>query len=114
MNTDARPASAKTQISIDDWFKKGEELFGSNRDDWKFKCARCGHVQSATTARERAPGIDDGADPGWLRNHLARNCEGRLTSGVGCDWSLGGLFQIHKLEVIDDDGSPVPVFEFAE
>lgn len=113
MNTDARPPSAKTQITVEEWLRKGEELFGANRDDWQFKCTSCGHIQSATAARHRAPGVDAGKEPHWLRNYLARNCEGRLTGGVGCDWSLGGLFQIHKLEVIDD-GEAFPIFEFTE
>lgn len=101
------------QIGVDEWLAKGAVLFGENKDDWLFRCVACNHVQSATEARERKPEIDQGKDAGWLRNHLAMNCEGRLNKDVGCDWTLGGLFHIHKLEVIDGDDI-VPVFEFAE
>ena len=29
----------------------------------------------------------------------------------GCDWTLGGMFQLHKLEVVTEDGEHYPRFE---
>jgi len=37
----------------------------------------------------------------------------RWQAGKGCNWTLGGLFQIHTLETVDADGNATPVFEFA-
>lgn len=42
--------------------------------------------------------------------HFGFACIGRFDNKKGCDWSLGGLFQIHKLEVIYPDGSVGPRF----
>lgn len=41
------------------------------------------------------------------------SCIGRWVKGRGCNWTLGGLFQIHETEVVNEDGKPIPVFEFA-
>jgi hypothetical protein len=32
---------------------------------------------------------------------------------VGCNWTLGGLFQMHALEVVTEDGERHPRFEVA-
>ncbi len=42
------------------------------------------------------------------------SCIGRWVKDRGCDWTLGGLLQIHNTEVVTDDGDTVPVFDFAE
>lgn len=48
------------------------------------------------------------------------SCVGRWTGapsprpkkdGKPCNWTLGGLFQTHKLAVIDEDGREHPRFE---
>lgn len=91
------------QIDVKDWVAEGEALFGKNRDDWKFKCVQCGNVQTAKDFREI------GLDP---EKYVFFSCIGRWKKGVGCDWTLGGLFKIHKLEVMVD-GKPTPAFEFA-
>lgn len=74
-------------------------------------CPVCETVQS--TASLMAAGADrDKAD-----RMIGFSCEGRLTGAGGwpskptakrrairgCDWSLGGLFRIHELEVADGD-----------
>ena len=32
--------------------------------------------------------------------------------GGGCDWTLGGLFKLHNIVVINSKGEPTPMFEF--
>jgi len=40
------------------------------------------------------------------------SCIGRFFPGVGCDWTLGGLFQLHTLEIDPGEGEkPFPCFE---
>jgi hypothetical protein len=93
------------QQKLKDWRKEAVEKFGKNAKKWKFKCARCGNVQSM----EDFKGLVD--DPNSVVHF---SCIGRWKKGVGCDWTLGGLFQIHTLDVINEDGNSFPVFEFAE
>lgn len=69
-----------------------------------FRCVRCGHIQSAAS----------------LARHMSKeealsrayfSCEGRYCdSAGGCDWTLGGLFQLHKLEVMVEDEVVVGLF----
>lgn len=89
----------------DDWFKKANELFGPDQKLWKFKCPQCGGIQTLNDfieARVTEPG-----------NKFYFSCIGRWVKGRGCDWTLGGLFQIHKIEVLVE-GRNIPVFEFSE
>lgn len=91
------------------WLERGRELYGDDPRKWKFRCVQCGNVQSHESVTARNPEIRDTSS--WI----FFSCEGRHTDGVGCDWTLGGLFQIHKLEVIDDrDGAHIECFEFAD
>lgn len=73
----------------------------------KFKCVKCGTVQCAQDF------IDKGIGNNFqeVQHYLGFSCIGRFTEDKGCDWTLGGLFQIHKLEIIDDDGINHPHFE---
>ena len=98
-----------TQMTYREWVRQTKLLFGEDSSKWRFKCPSCGHVQSIESIREHDPSlkIDDVAQ--WIQYH----CEGRTNKGQGCDWSLGGLFHIHTLEIITD-GESHPSFEFAE
>lgn len=81
-------------------------------------CPACGTVQSARDLIAAGAG----ADFEEVRKKLGFSCVGRYTGapsprpvpdGQPCDWTLGGLFQIHTLEVIADDGKAYPIFELA-
>lgn len=95
------------KIKQEDWFAKGEELFGKDIRNWKFVCPMCKTVQ---TPQEL---LDLGISDEEARGLTAFSCIGRFTKDKGCDWTLGGLFQIHEMEVILSDGMSHPVFEFA-
>jgi hypothetical protein len=76
------------------------------------KCPMCGTLQSGVDLISVGAGktFDD------VEKYLGFSCIGRFDSRkppVGCDWSLGGLFQLHKLEVITEDGVHHPRFELA-
>lgn len=90
-------------MMYDDWTNLLKERFGTNPDNWRFKCPACGHSQS----------VKDFSDLGVDENLAFQNCIGRHTTGVGCNWTLSGLLQIHKLTVVKD-GRPVKVFEMAD
>ena len=93
-------------VSRADWMDEGQRLFGTDFKKWRFKCIRCGHVQTAQDF------IDLGIE-NW-DGVFYYSCIGRWKKGVGCDWTLGGLFQIHTKEVFGEEGKPIPVFEYAK
>lgn len=89
-----------------------------DRSDLAMICPMCGTVQSARDLIAAGAGTDFDA----VERFLGFSCVGRFTGagtprskpdGKPCNWTLGGLFQTHKLEVIDDDGVKHPRFEVA-
>ena len=98
----------RQKITRDEWLAMGERLYGKDTSKWKFKCVQCGNVQT----------LDDfvaaGLTPEEASTRVYFSCLGRVRNGVGCNWSLGGLFQIHNLEVFDDtDNTTTAIFDFA-
>jgi hypothetical protein len=88
------------------------------REDNAFVCPLCGCIQSARDLI----GVGAGADFEAVRGYVGFSCVGRFTGagsarkqadGRPCDWTLGGLFQLHDLEVITPDGGHHPHFELA-
>lgn len=86
-------------------------------EDVAFRCPMCGTVQSANDLIAAGAG----ANFEEVEKYLAYSCVGRFTGagqhrkdappGTPCDWTLGGLFRIHKLEVVTPDGEKHPRFE---
>ncbi len=91
----------------------------SAREHFAFKCPLCGTVQSAQDFIDAGVGIDFAR----VERFVAFSCIGRFTGAGpfhhknppqrGCDWTLGGLFQLHKLEVLMPDGAVQRSFEIA-
>lgn len=98
----------------------------SKREHIAFKCVTCGTVQSMASL------IKAGCPADRAENQIGFSCEGRWsnagpwpshagkaserskrTEKRGCDWTLGGFFRVHKLEVVDENGKPRPSFEVA-
>jgi len=90
------------------WIEKAKELFGKDSYNWKFKCPSCGHIQSINSMLKHTPSLKAVE----IENMVFVNCEGRYNAKYGCDWTLGGLFQIHKVEV-NFNGKICRAFEFA-
>ena len=87
-------------------------------EDFAFKCPMCGTVQSGQSL------ISAGAGSGFeaVEKYVGFSCVGRFTGagaprkkpdGKPCDWTLGGFFRLHKLEVVDENGELHPRFEIA-
>ena len=84
-------------------------------------CPICKTVQSMASL------VKAGASQDEAERMIGFSCEGRLTNAGpmpgnpsakrkairGCDWSLGGLFKLHVLEVEDEEGGKHPRFEVA-
>lgn len=93
-------------MTLKEWHDLGRKLYGDDMKKWKFKCVRCGHVQTAQDF------IDLELDP---NSYVHFTCIGRFNQKkVGCDWTLGGLFSVHKVEIVDEEGNHHPTFEFAD
>jgi len=75
-----------------------------------FECPMCKTKQSATDL------IDAGAGDSLesVQGYLAFSCIGRWDSAKGCDWTLGGLFQLHEVEVEFEPGQMRPCFRPVE
>lgn len=105
------------QITIDELHARFKAQGVSAREHIAFKCVICGTVQSmALLAKAGVP-----ADK--QESYVGFSCVGRFTNagawkkndkpGRGCDWTLGGLFRLHKLEVLNAEGKAQPIFEIA-
>ncbi len=84
--------------------------------DFAFVCPMCGTVQSSRDLIAARAG--DTFEE--VEGYVAFSCIGRWTGGKPprkepdgqpCDWTLGGLFQLHTLEVASEDGKHHPRFE---
>ena len=86
-------------------------------EDCAFVCPMCGTIQSARDFIAAGAG----RDLDEVERFLAFSCVGRFTDAgmpteggkEPCNWTLGGLFQTHRLEVVTPDGKHHPRFELA-
>lgn len=86
------------------------------RDNMALVCPMCGTVQSARDLIAAGAGatFED------VEKYLGFSCVGRFSGhgsprgkpdGDPCNWTLGGFFTLHKLEVVTPDGKHHPRFE---
>ncbi len=74
--------------------------------DATFQCPACKTLQSGNDLIKVS-----GLSRDEVRKYIGFSCIGRLNNKAsGCDWTLGGLLQIHELEVVTEDGQTHPVF----
>lgn len=92
-------------ITYEDWIISLNDRFGPDKEKWAFRCPRCGNIQTIKDF------LDHGIDNAESRVYFS--CIGRYVKGIGCDWTLGGLFKINKTSVIKD-AQVFPVFEMAD
>ncbi len=97
-----------------EWLDEGTKRFGENRLDWEFECPYCSTSQ---TARDF---LDNSEDKEEMRKLISSgvvgfSCIGRyVEKEIGCNWTCGGLFQIHTTSVFTEEGKEVPCFDFSE
>lgn len=99
-----------------DQFHTALKAQGVPRDDLALICPMCGTVQSAKDLIAAGAGASfEDVEP-----YLGFSCVGRFTcapsprkqpDGQACNWTLGGFFSTHKLEVVTPDGRSHPNFE---
>jgi len=84
-----------------------------------FVCPMCGTVQNMIDLIIAGAGKTEEE----VSKYIGFSCVGRFThhkpppqekgSQCGCNWTLGGLFQCHQLEVVTEDGVRHPRFDLA-
>ena len=94
------------QIKLADFLAEGERRFGKDLKRWQFICPKCKTV--ITPEDYHNAGVPNDK----INGAVGFNCIGRFTKDKGCDWTLGGLFQLHELEIEDDEGKMRPHFDF--
>lgn len=106
--------------------QKRMQAQGQPRDHIAFVCPICSTVQSMASLKRV------GVPEDKVEDFIGFSCEGRWTSAGpwpsdkdktakakkrrmlrGCDWTLGGLFRLHNLEVVMPDGKERVNFEIA-
>lgn len=98
-------------------FRQTLKAQGVPHEHFAFRCPMCSTVQSAHDLIAAGAGTDFES----VEKYLGFSCVGRFTGagspsgtkgkGIGCNWTLGGLFQTHELEVVTEDGERHPRFE---
>lgn len=106
-------------ITLDEFYRECKAQGVSGREYCAFVCPICKTIQSGSDliiagARETFDEVE---------GFLAFSCVGRFTHagpyqlgtppGRGCNYTLGGLFKCHTLEVMTPDGEKHPTFELA-
>jgi hypothetical protein len=113
-------------ITLDEAHKRMDAQGVSHARHYAFRCPICATVQSLASL------VGAGADPETVERYIAFSCEGRFSGAGpaarrddksakaekrravrGCDWTLGGLFQLNKLAIAYPDGKTSPSFEIA-
>lgn len=94
-------------ITLEQFKKELKDQGKQKIEDVLFVCPRCKTPQCGQDFIDA--GVGDNIDQ--VERYLAFSCIGRFSDKKGCDWTLGGLFQIHELEVETPDGKKHPRFE---
>jgi len=114
-----------TTMTIEEYHAALKAQGTNDRAELVMICPMCGTPQTANDLiRAGAGKTFESAGNTFedVEQYLGFSCVGRFTGagsprnkpdGKPCNWTLGGLFQTHKLEVITPDGEHHPRFEVA-
>lgn len=110
-------AAGRRQLTVEQLHAELRAQGVSAREHYAFRCVCCGTIQSGASLIRAGAGANFEAVEKWV----GFSCVGRFTGagpkrkgegpGRGCDWTLGGLFTIHKLEILTPDGQRCALFE---
>lgn len=118
MNKTAATVLGRKTLTIEE-FHSQLRAQGVPEEHLAFVCPMCGTIQSGfdLIAAGAGPTMDS------VEKYLGFSCVGRWThhkpppehkgTQSGCNWTLGGLFQFHVVEIRTPDGKLHPQFELA-
>jgi hypothetical protein len=106
------------RITLEEFHAEVRAQGAKAREEIRVVCPLCKTAQSAADLIAAGAGktFDD------VEKYLAFSCVGRWTNagparkkpdGKPCNYTLGGLFKLHTLEVVTPDGEVHPRFEVA-
>jgi len=97
------------QIKLSKFRAACMERFPGGLLEVEFVCPSCKTVQTGNDLIKAGAGKDYDEVSGYF----GFSCVGRFNKKAkGCDWTLGGFFQIHTFEIVcDETGSVRPCFE---
>ena len=64
-------AIAAAEMTWSEFLAEGKKRFGENRNEWRFVCVACGHVQSIADFMARHPGEKREDVANWLGQYLS-------------------------------------------
>lgn len=96
------------KMTRDEYFDLAKKMWGEDNKEWRFECPHCKTSQSWNDFS-----IHTELKKEDIESYLGFSCIGRFTDKFGCDWTLGGLFQIHEVE-IEFEGERYRRFKIAE
>ena len=94
----------RTYVTVQEWQNEGEERFGIDMKEWKFKCPSCGRVN---TAKEFIDKCND-----W-HNTMCQECIGNYVKGEGCNYKAYGFLPM-TCDTVIYNGKKMRAFPFAE
>lgn len=105
-------------ITIEEYHAMLKAQGTKNLNELVFICPMCGTSQTGNDLIRAGAGetFED------VEKYLGFSCVGRFTGagaprkepdGNPCNWTLGGLFRTHNLEVVTEDGQKHPQFDVA-
>jgi len=109
--TDRMTKTEPTYNSIEEFQKRGTELFGDPKH-WHFQCPVCGNVTTPTQFTDLGADAQSAAQQ-CIGRHLPLEQRPRTKDGQPCNYAAYGLFQFGDT-VRFDDGNIVAVFPFYE
>ena len=103
-------------MTVDEFHQACKDQGATRQEEVVLVCPLCGTPQCAIDL------INAGAGETFdqVEKYLGFSCVGRFTNapqprkkpdGKPCNWTLGGFFKLHKLEVVTPDGKHHPTFE---
>lgn len=95
-------------LKLEEFKALAVQRFGELTHKWKFVCPHCKTAQSAEDL------VSAGVKKEEVEKYVGFSCIGRFDETKGCNWTLGGLFQLHELEIETEDGKRHKHFDLAD
>ena len=94
------------KITLKNFMEKCRTLYGKSTLNVIWICPVCKTEQSGKDFINKL-----NMKPEEVVDYMGFSCIGRWSKDMGCDYTLGGLFQLSKLKIIDDEGQSHLRFE---
>lgn len=102
------------EISVEDWNKKGNELFGKTRVRWRFQCPSCKNVQTIEDfVKLQKIGVSLRSAIIFCRNNF-KQIPKNVLSLAECDFNTIDNSHPELILIVKEDGKKIPILPFFE